>query len=225
MPEREPNLVYLNYWKRKQLSRKPPGFPILRHWWDVDDLSEAHEVMYAAIKDADSILDVGAGDMRFMRLIRQRGFAGTYDTVDIGHEHEYTYSDLTDVTRQYGAVVCMDVLEHLELDRGIQFLHRLLSLVRPGGALTIQTPNANFHRHPLSWDMTHVHVYNPLDLWTYLTALGTNTAVYRVMFGHPPVGLRQRLHERIRSWIASELYLDHCENLIVIVRTPPAATS
>jgi hypothetical protein len=219
MPDREQDLVYLNYWKRKQLSRNPPPFPIRRHWWDVEDLSEAHEVIYAAIKTAATVLDVGAGDMRFMRLVRQRGFTGNYDTLDIGHEHEYTYSDLNEVARKYDAVVCMDVLEHLELASGIAFLHRLLSLVQPGGVLAIQTANANFHRHPLAWDMTHVHAYNPVDLWTYLTALGTETTVYRVRFGHPPAELRQRAHEWVRSWIASELYLDYCENLMAIVRT------
>ena len=215
------DLVYLNYWKRKLLSRDVPEFPIRRHWWDVDELSEAHEVIYNTIKGAEAVLDVGAGDMRFMRLVRQRGFGGTYDTLDIGREHEYTYSDVHEVTRLYEAVVCMDVLEHLELESGIQFLHRLLSLVRPGGVLTIQTPNANFHKHPLSWDMTHVHAYNPVDLWTYLTALGTETVVYRVMFGHPPRGLKERVHERIRAWLASELYLDHCQNLLAIVTTRP----
>src|SRR5262245_35624879 len=219
------NLVYLNYWKRKELLHRAPEFAIRRHWWDVDDLSEAHGIIYATIEAADTVLDVGAGDMRFMRLARQRGFKGIYHTLDIGHEHEYTYSDPAEVPHKYDAVICMDVLEHLDLQAGLGLLHRLLSLVNPGGALAIQTPNANFHRHPLSWDMTHLHSYNPVDLWTYMTALGTETTVYRVMFGHPPMGLKQRLHEWVRSWLASELYLDRCENLIAIIRVLPSGTS
>lgn len=219
MPDSPDNLVYLNYWKRKQLLKTVPAFAIRRHWWDVEELSEAHAVIYEAIRGADTVLDVGAGDMRFMRLACQRGFTKTYHTLDIGHEHEYTYADLKDVKRTYDAVVCMDVLEHLDLADGIGFLHRLLSVVAPGGVLALQTANANFHRHPLAWDMTHLHAYNPVDLWTYLTALGHATTMYRVRFGHPAAGLRERAHEWIRSWIAEELYLDYCENLLAIVRT------
>jgi 2-polyprenyl-3-methyl-5-hydroxy-6-metoxy-1,4-benzoquinol methylase len=218
MTNTEQNLVYLNYWKRKQLARQPPEFTIRRHWWDTDDLSDAHGVIYDAIRNADSVLDVGAGDMRFMRLAQKRSLAATYHTQDIGTEFEYTYSDLSQVTRTYDAVVCMDVLEHLDVAGSVAMLHRLLGLVTPGGVLALQTPNAYHHRHPLSWDMTHLHAYNPVDLWTYLTALDTNTTVYRVMFGHPPAGLKRKIHERIRVWLALELYLDPCENLIAIVR-------
>jgi 2-polyprenyl-3-methyl-5-hydroxy-6-metoxy-1,4-benzoquinol methylase len=214
------DFVYLNYWKRKELSRNPPAFGICRHSWETDELSEAHRVIYDAIKGARSLLDVGAGSLNFMRRVEREGFAGLYETQDIGNEFQYTYASLDEVRRTYDAVVCMDVLEHLRLADGLGLLHRLLALLNPGGVLAIQTPNANYHRHPLSWDMTHVHVYNPLDLWTYLTALGMNTAVYRVVLGPPPQGLRARLHARIRAWLASELYLDHCDNLMALVRKP-----
>jgi len=220
MTQTSQNLVYLNYWKRKQLATHPPTFPVRRHRWDIDELSDAHLLIYEAIRNASSVLDVGAGSMRFMQLVQRRGFAGRYDTQDIGTEFDYTYSDLDQVSQTYDAIVCMDVLEHLELADGVGFLHRLLSLINPGGVLAIQTPNANFHRHPLSWDMTHVHAYNPVDLWSYLTALGTDTMVYRVELGPPPAGLRDRVHARIRAWLASELQLDHCENLLAIVTKP-----
>ena len=223
MSQSTPNLVYLNYWKRKQLSRNPPDFRVRRHWWDTDDLSDAHGMVYDVIRDAGSVLDVGAGDMRFMRLAQKRGLAATYHTQDIGTELTYTYADLSQVDRTYDAVICMDVLEHLDVAGSVGMIHQLLSLVNPGGVLVLQTPNAYFHRHPLSWDMTHLHAYNPVDLWTYLTALGTDTTVYRVMFGHPPSGLKQRVHERIRAWLASELHLDPCQNLIAIVRKPREA--
>jgi len=211
-------LVYLNYWKRKQLMRNPPDFAIRRHWWDTNDFSEIQEVMFEAIRDAKSVLDVGAGDMRFRDLARKRAFQGEYDTQDIGTEYEYTYSDLSQVHRTYDAIVCTDVLEHLPLADGLALLHRLLELLNSRGVLALQTANANFHRSPLAWDMTHLHVYNPRCLWSYLTALGTQATIYRVMFGHPPRGMKPRVHEWIRAWLATELHLDYCQNLVAIVR-------
>jgi Methyltransferase domain len=212
------DLVYLNYWKRKQLSRSVPTFPIRRHWRDGDQLSEVQEIIYDAIKNSSSVLDVGAGDLRLMRLLGQRGYGGVYHTQDIGREFAYTYSSLDEVGKTYGAVLCIDVLEHLTLEDGLSLLHRLLSLLERDGVLVMQTANANFVRHPLAWDMTHLHAYNPQDLWTYLTALGVDTTVYRVIFGRPGAGLKQRLHEWLRAKLCEELTIDHCQNILIVGR-------
>jgi hypothetical protein len=60
------NLVYLNYWQRKELLKSGnPKFTLLR-WWNSPELCEIEEVIFSKIKNQDTVLDVGAGDLRIM---------------------------------------------------------------------------------------------------------------------------------------------------------------
>ena len=61
------NLVYLNYWQRKELLKSgTPKFPLLR-WWNSHELCEIEEVIFNKVKNQDTVLDVGAGDLRIMQ--------------------------------------------------------------------------------------------------------------------------------------------------------------
>src|SRR5689334_7316124 len=102
--------AYRTFWQRKEMLRRSfPGFP-LRRWWETDGLCEIERVYFDAVRNASSVLDVGAGDLRIMRKFQEAGFAGEYHTQDIGGEGQYTYRDLAQVTRRYGAILCLDVL-------------------------------------------------------------------------------------------------------------------
>src|SRR5689334_10580294 len=109
--------VYLNYWRRKQLRQEIPHFP-LRKWWWTGGLCEIEQVYFEAVKSANRLIDVGAGDLRIRDKFLAAGYAGTYHTQDIGSEYEYTYRKLDDVHGGYDAVLCFDVLEHLPLIGG-----------------------------------------------------------------------------------------------------------
>ena len=131
--------AYANYWRRKQLLDGPvPHFP-LRRWWATDGLCDIERVYFAAIKDAPSVLDVGAGDLRIRDKFLAAGYAGTYHTQDIGGEFEYTYRSLDEVQGGYDAVLCFDVLEHLPLVGGLSLLGRR-SRCSPRRVVIIQTP-------------------------------------------------------------------------------------
>ena len=115
-----------------------PHFP-LRRWWATDGLCDIERVYFAAIKDATSLLDVGAGDLRVRDKFLAEGYAGTYHTQDIGREFEYTYRSLYEVQEKYDAVLCFDVLEHLPLEDGLSLLDRL---VAPPTPRVVNHPNA-----------------------------------------------------------------------------------
>ena len=59
----------------------------------------------------------------------------------------------------YGAVACFQVLEHLECPA--PFLDRLRTLLRPGGALYLTTPNS---LTSAGENIYHVHEYEPREL-------------------------------------------------------------
>ena len=213
--------AYRTYWKRKELLRRGhPGFPV-RRWWETEGLCEIERIYYEAVRGASSLLDVGAGDFRIMRKLRVAGYAGEYHTQDIGPEGAYTYRDLGEVTRRYGAVVCLDVLEHLDLVAGVTLLDRMVALLEPGGTLVLQTANAAYVPDPLSWDMTHVHCYNLPDLHAYLTCDGLEATGYRVTVGEERTGLVRRAKKGITDYVKTKILgCDHANNIAVIARRP-----
>ena len=211
--------AYRNYWQRKALLRRSfPRFPVKR-WWETDGLCEIERIYFDAVRDAASVLDVGAGDLRVMKKLQAAGYGGEYHTQDIGDGGPWTYGDLSEVRRQYGAILCLDVLEHLPLADGISMLQRLTALLPPGGVLVVQTPNAAYLPDPRSWDMTHVHTYALHDLWALLTVEGLEVTGYRVVLGPEREGPVVSLRTAIQRWVKQNvLGCDFANNVAVIAR-------
>jgi hypothetical protein len=209
---------YRFYWQRKSLRKELPHFPV-RYWWPGEDLCEIEKIYFSAIRNAASLLDIGAGDLRLKHKFQRFGFGGEYDTQDVGAEFEYTYQDLRDVRCSYQAVLCLDVIEHLPLATGVEMLHRIHSLLRSSGVLVLQTPNARCIRNPLGTDMTHVHIYNLPDLWTYLNCLGFSVEGYRVAFRQTRRGPVNRIGEALKAAVASKLMgCDYADNIAIVAR-------
>ena len=218
--------AYDTYWKRKQLHLADPRreFPV-RRWWSTDGLCDIEQIYFDAIRNASSLLDVGAGDFRVMHKLQKAGFRGEYHTQDIGEEGTYTYRDLGEVTRPYGAILCLDVIEHLPLREGLTLLRDAIRLLEPGGAIVVQTPNAAYLPDPLSWDMTHVHVYNVHDLWAWFTCEGLETQGYRVVSAEPGAGPVVRAKFRVTSYVKRKILgADFANNIAVVARRPAAGT-
>lgn len=176
---------------------------------------------FDAIRTSPSLLDVGAGDLRIMRKFQRAGYQGEYHTQDVGTEGAYTYTDLDEIRTRYRAILCLDVIEHLTLREGLSMVQKMISLLEPGGALVIQTPNAAYIPDPRSWDMTHVHVYNAGDLWAYLKCEGLEVDLYRVALRDehpgPVVSARLRITDYVKRRI---LGCDYANNIAAVARKP-----
>jgi hypothetical protein len=211
--------AYETYWKRKALLKRGfPRFPV-RRWWETDGLCDIERVYFEAIRDAPSLLDVGAGDLRVMRKLQAAGYGGEYHTQDIGDGGPWTYGELGEVRRTYGAILCLDVLEHLPLSDGIALLKRMLELLAPRGVLVLQTPNAAYLPEPRSWDMTHVHTYALHDLWAFFTVEELDVAGYRVVLGPEREGFAVAMRTGLQRWVKQKLLgCDFANNAAVIAR-------
>ena len=215
------NLVYLNYWQRKELLKSgTPKFPLLR-WWNSHELCEIEEVIFNKVKNQDTVLDVGAGDLRIMQKFKKAGYLGKYHTQDIGEEFKYTYANSDEINHQYSAILCLDVIEHLQLSNGLALIHRLVNLLNEDGILIIQTPNARCVRSPLISDMTHLHCYNLPDLWAYLTSMGLKVEGYRVVFEPQQKAWIQYILGAVSKYIITRvLGLDYADNIVLIAYKP-----
>ena len=223
VPEAE---AFSSYWRwKKLLERGAPHFPVCR-WWPSADMCESERIYFESVKNAPSLLDVGAGDLRIKAKFRAAGYRGEYDTVDLSSEYSHTYRDLAEVSRRYAAILLLDVIEHLSLREGLAMLERLVELLDDGGTLVVVTPNARCIRNPFALDMTHLHCYNINDLWAYLTSLGLETLGWRIVFGRPPSGPLQRLEFLAAAYLTSRvLGCDYADGIALIARKPAAQES
>ncbi len=213
--------AYRTYWQRKEMLRRGvPAFPV-RRWWDTDGLSEIEQIYFDAVRGASSLLDVGAGDLRIMRKFQSAGFTGDYHTQDIGKEGQYTYGDLSEVTRRYGAILCLDVIEHLPLADGLMLLDRMVTLLETGGSLVLQTPNAAYLPDARSWDMTHIHLYNLPDLYAYLACDRLEVTGYRVTLRDRNPGLIRSAKIGITAYVKRNILgCDFANNIAIVARRP-----
>lgn len=213
--------MYKHYWLRKtELSETIPYFKV-RRWWPSDDFSEAERTFFDRVSQSPSVLDVGAGDLRIMRKFKHAKYGGEYHTQDISDDYHYTYRHLSEVNRKYGAILCLDVIEHLNLRDGLDLLSELIRLLSPGGVLVLQTPNARCVRHPLSWDMTHLHCYNLTDLWSYVTASGLVAEGYRIVFAPAKRTAMGFIRFAVGAFITTRLLgCDYADNILIIGRKP-----
>lgn len=176
---------------------------------------------FDATRGASALLDVGAGDLRIMRKFQRAGYRGIYDTHDVGTEGTYTYRDLDQIQKRYGAILCLDVIEHLPLQEGLSMVRKMISLLEPGGAVVIQTPNAAYIPDPRSWDMTHLHTYSAGDLWAYLKCEGLDAEIYRVALRDPKPGPVVAARLKITDYVKRKILgCDFANNIAAIARKP-----
>ena len=184
-------------------------------------MCEIEQIYFDAIRASSSVLDVGAGDLRIMNKVQRAGYGGEYHTQDVGTEGTYTYRDLDEIRRRYGAILCLDVVEHLTLREGLTLIRKMISLLEGGGVLVIQTPNASYIPDPRSWDMTHMQTYNPGDLWAFLTCEGLETTAYRVVLRDRNPGPIDSARLAITAYVKRRvLGCDYANNIAVIARKP-----
>jgi SAM-dependent methyltransferase len=110
---------------------------------------------------------------------------------------------------QFGAIFCIDVLEHLTRDELIETLRRIVAALRPGGALIAQVPNAEspFHGAIRYGDLTHELAFTADALDHLFALVGLARGEFRECGpvaknakGMVRVGLWRAMRAAVRAW-------------------------
>lgn len=158
----------------------PPG--------DVVDVYRHYLDGWLPIDPEGALLDLGCGDGRFLRFLHDAGFRRVTG-VDISRvqversqqhvpEAEVLLGDARSILRErkgtFGAILAIDVLEHLTRDEFMEHLQLILDGLRPGGVLIAQVPNAAspFFGSIRHGDLTHELAFTEESLRHALTVAG-----------------------------------------------------
>jgi len=125
------------------------------------------------------ILDLGCGDGRYLAALNAAGYPNAIG-VDVSAEQtDYArevlrlpgivradfFEFLGSTEERFGAVLLIDVLEHLEAGASVDLLAAVRTRLARGGCVVVQVPNAMAPLSPWRYaDLTHRRAYTTLSL-------------------------------------------------------------
>jgi 2-polyprenyl-3-methyl-5-hydroxy-6-metoxy-1,4-benzoquinol methylase len=103
----------------------------------------------------------------------------------------------------FDIVLAIDVLEHLDLDGLHQFSRMVRDILRPGGLLIVQVPNAQAPFNPVTaGDLTHLRGFTPSSLRQLFALAGTD-AVHVAGMPFPGHGASHRMRAAVAQGLVA----------------------
>jgi 2-polyprenyl-3-methyl-5-hydroxy-6-metoxy-1,4-benzoquinol methylase len=177
-------------------------------WWDHKYLP-----LLASLERDAPILEIGCGDGALLAYLASRGFARARG-VDISPEQialaqrrpgvqadcADAFTSLAEQRSSLGAIIAVDVLEHLTRAELVKLAELLYASLAPGGRLVVQTANGAglLPGQVIYGDLTHQTVFTPASLAQLLNQAGfSDLGFYET--GPIPIRLRGKLNVALWS--------------------------
>lgn len=117
--------------------------------WNLKLLRKRFPLILEVIQKGDKVLDIGASNRYFEPRIKAHFSQVNYKSLDVDRSQFHDFYSLDEVHELFDVVLLIEVIEHLELEKGLEMLARIYSLLKEGGRLILTTPN----------------IYNPNQFW------------------------------------------------------------
>ena len=203
------NIVQSDYRKFLQLRRE-----VIIHL-EKKPLKDNKKLIANTIKDLDKVLDIGAGDKRLEKYLSEAGFKGNYFSMDNNRNYNYDFYDIHEIDGIYDAVLLLELIEHLDLNTGIEYLNRAIELAKLDGRIIVSTPNIKCVGHLWNSDITHIQHYPLRDLCALLLSLGCRNEFHvyktyiRYFYG------RAKILEPINKILRKILGIDYQQGILI----------
>jgi Methyltransferase domain len=145
----------INY--RDQIHKRYPKI------WDLKLIKRPSWLLKKLVRPGMRILDVGASDKRMQKRVKEVSPDILYKSMDIDRTIPHDYYSLDEIDEQFDLIILFEVIEHLELEQGVEMLARLRELLVDGGTLIISSPNI-FHPNRFWTTVTHKTAYSYEEL-------------------------------------------------------------
>lgn len=126
--------------------------------WDLKIVRKRLPFILKYIKDGDKILDIGASSRDLEMRIKKYRPQIVYKSMDIDREVVHDYYALDDVKEPFDVVFLFEVIEHLDLEEGLNMFKKIHLILKEGGYLILSTPNT-FNPGRFWRDATHRVAY------------------------------------------------------------------
>lgn len=153
-----------------------------RKIWHIPLIKRQFSLLDKNIRPGMRILDVGAGERGMEDKIVKKYAGVLYRSMDIDRRFPRDCYSLDDIDEKFDLALLLDVIEHLELEDGVQMLQRINELLVDGGMLIINTPNI-FNPNRFWLDATHKAAYSYEELGGILLSQGFDVMeIYRYTY-------------------------------------------
>lgn len=150
-----------------------------RDIWDMKILRKRFPLMLRTIRDGEKILDIGASNRNLEKRLKRHFPNLIYKSMDIDREQVHDFYSMEEIRETFNVVFLFEVIEHLELEAGVELLQRAYELLQPGGRLILTTPNI-FNPNRFWRDATHRVAYCYDELGGLLLSRGFSiSSMYR----------------------------------------------
>jgi SAM-dependent methyltransferase len=147
--------------------------------WDLKLIKRPSWLLKRLLRPGMSILDVGASDRRMQKRATDIYPDIRYKSMDIDRSVAHDYYSLAEIKEHFDLIILFEVIEHLELEPGVELLSRLNELLVDGGKLIISTPNI-FHPNRFWTTATHKTAYGYEELGGIVLSQGFEVlGIYR----------------------------------------------
>jgi SAM-dependent methyltransferase len=157
-----------------------------RSIWDVKLVKRPSWLVKRHLRPGMRILDVGASDRRMEGMVKARYPDINYKSMDIDRTAHHDYYSLGDIDEQFDLILLFEVIEHVELEDGVEMLRRLRELLVDRGVLIISTPNI-FNPSRFWIDATHKTAFSYEELGGVVLSQGFEVlGIYRTFHSSLP---------------------------------------
>lgn len=205
------------YWRRFQFREQAHNYraKCLRWYW-CKGLNPVERLLFDKLRNTHRILDFGAGDLRLKKKFVEGGYRGRYETLEADHDIASDYRDIGEVSGRFGAILCLEVIEHLPLESFQDLMGKFAEILEPGGILVVSTPNPLCIVPMWFRDASHIQQYPLHDLIAYFLSTGFTVEPYRVRLTTRQPGPWRRFRLIVQRAMCYFLAVDYADGLLIL---------
>jgi hypothetical protein len=195
--------------------------PILKSYTDPQKylLSDTLIKLKEKIQEHSKILDMGAGNSQLKVVFDKIGLNIIYRSMDIEKNNFHDYHAISDISEKFDHVIIFNLLEHLSLETGLDYLTKTQEILEKGGHLFISVPNSWHPNHMWRCDITHIKSYPFQDLFALLSYMGfTEIEMYRIYHRPYRFSLKQYLINQLKIKLFEIMELDYTKDIWFICK-------